>query len=98
MNIDGSPEVSLVIVSWNSGHDLLACLRSLQSNPPSVSWEAIVVDNGSNDGSIDRLRQGLPWARVIANRRKRGLAAANNQGILASTAPPLLCQRSSRHC
>jgi GT2 family glycosyltransferase len=84
---DESPEISVVIVSWNSGEELLACVRSLQTNPPSVDWEAIVVDNGSSDGSIARLRQELPWVRVIANRRNRGLAAANNQGIVASTAP-----------
>ena len=87
---DVSPEVSVVIVTWNSGDELLACLRSLQANPPSVAWEAIVVDNGSSDGSIARLRQELPWARVIANQRNRGLAAANNQGIVASTAPFVL--------
>jgi N-acetylglucosaminyl-diphospho-decaprenol L-rhamnosyltransferase len=87
MGPEVTPEVSVVIVSWNSGDDLLACLRSLEANPPSVAWEAIVVDNGSSDGSIARVREELPWARVIANRRNRGLAAANNQGLLASRAP-----------
>jgi GT2 family glycosyltransferase len=87
MTADESPAISVVIVSWNSGEDLLACLRSLQASPPSVAWEAIVVDNGSSDGTVGRLRQELPWVRVIANRSNRGLAAANNQGILAARAP-----------
>jgi GT2 family glycosyltransferase len=87
MNADESPEVSLVIVSWNSGEELLACLRSLQANPPSTPWEAIVVDNGSTDGSLDRLSRELPWVRLIVNRHNRGLAAANNQGLVASRAP-----------
>src|SRR5438105_1157017 len=74
------PQVSVVIVTWNSGLELLDCLRSLAANPPSVAWEAIVVDNGSTDGSISRVRAELPWVRVIANTRNRGLPAANNQG------------------
>ena len=80
----------MVIVTWNSGPELLTCLRSLQDNQPSVAWEAIVVDNGSTDGSIARVRSELPWVRVIANGRNRGLAGGNNQGIAASTAPFVL--------
>jgi GT2 family glycosyltransferase len=79
------PEVSVVIVTWNSGEELLDCLRSLHANPPSVNWEAIVVDNGSTDGSIEELRSRFPLTRVVANRHNRGLAAANNQGIAASS-------------
>lgn len=85
-----TPEVSLVIVTWNSGDDLLRCLRSLEQNPPTPDWEAIVVDNGSTDGSIAAAQAEFPWLRVIANGRNRGLAAANNQGIVASTAPFVL--------
>lgn len=84
------PAVTVVIVTWNSGGELLGCLRSLQNNQPSVAWEAIVVDNGSTDGSIARVRSEFPWVRVIANGRNRGLAGGNNQGIAASTAPFVL--------
>jgi GT2 family glycosyltransferase len=84
------PEVGVVIVTWNSGDGLAECLRSLAANPPSVAWEAIVVDNGSTDGSIELAKSEFPWLRVIANPRNRGLAAANNQGIVASAAPLVL--------
>jgi N-acetylglucosaminyl-diphospho-decaprenol L-rhamnosyltransferase len=83
-------QVSVVIVAWNAGTELLDCLRSLESNPPAVSWDAIVVDNASSDGSVDQVRREFPWARVIVNPRNRGLAAANNQGICASEAPFVL--------
>ncbi|MFL5822285.1 MAG: glycosyltransferase family 2 protein [Solirubrobacteraceae bacterium] len=94
--LEGDPgraaEISVVIVSWNSGDDLLNCLRSLEQHPPEASWEAIVVDNGSSDGSIERVRAELPWVRLIVNTRNRGLAAANNQGLMASRAPfALIC-------
>lgn len=82
--------MSVVIVTWNSGADVLSCLRSLSENPPSGGWEAIVVDNGSSDGSITRVRKELPWVRLIVNRSNRGLAAANNQGIVSSRAPFIL--------
>jgi GT2 family glycosyltransferase len=85
-----TPEISLVIVTWNSGNDLLRCLRSLQENAPAASWEAIVVDNGSTDRSVELAQAEFPWLRVIANRRNRGLAGANNQGIVASKAPFVL--------
>lgn len=85
-----APQLSVVIVSWNSALDLIGCLRSLHENPPSVSWEAVVVDNGSTDGSIDQLQAQFPLAQVIANPRNRGLAAANNQGIAASRGAFLL--------
>ncbi len=79
-----TPELSVVIVAWNSGQELVNCVRSLYDNPPSVAWEAIVVDNGSTDGSIEALQSAFPATRVLANHRNRGLAAGNNQGIEAS--------------
>lgn len=78
------PTVSAVIVNWNAGDALLACLGSLAEHPPSVGWEAIVVDNGSSDGSVEAAAEVAPWARIIPNRHNRGLAAANNQGMLAA--------------
>lgn len=75
----------MVIVNWNAGTHLHRCLVSLTANPPSGSWEAIVVDNASSDGSLEFVERDMPGVRVIRNRRGRALAAANNQGILAST-------------
>jgi GT2 family glycosyltransferase len=80
------PDISVVIVTWNAEADLLACLESLSAHPPGLSWEAIVVDNGSWDQTVVRVRREFPWVRVIVNSRNRGLAAANNQGIACSRA------------
>jgi N-acetylglucosaminyl-diphospho-decaprenol L-rhamnosyltransferase len=81
---DADPVLSAVIVNWNSGEALSACLSSLAEQPPAMAWEAIVVDNGSTDGSLRSATDAAPWARVIENRRNRGLAAANNQGMVAA--------------
>jgi GT2 family glycosyltransferase len=84
------PVVSAVIVTWNCRSTVLECLRSLSANPPSVPWEAIVVDNGSVDGTPAAVAAEAPWVRVIANPANRGLAAANNQGIVAARGEELL--------
>jgi GT2 family glycosyltransferase len=87
--VDASTDVlvSAVVVNWNGGATVRDCLRSLADHPPSVPWEAILVDNASSDGSVDRVRAELPWVRVIANDRNLGLAAGNNQGLRASRSP-----------
>src|SRR4051794_38229650 len=79
-------DIAVVIVNWNARQEVVDCLLSLRSNPPSVPWEAVVVDNGSTDGSLGAIRQAAPWARIIANGTNLGLAAANNQGIRATRA------------
>jgi GT2 family glycosyltransferase len=84
------PLIAAVVVNWNGGTTVHDCLRSLANNPPSVPWEALLVDNGSSDGSLERVRAQLPWVRVIANVRNLGLAAANNQGMRATDAPFVL--------
>jgi N-acetylglucosaminyl-diphospho-decaprenol L-rhamnosyltransferase len=84
------PRVSVVMVNWNARQVMLDALRSLQANPPLGQWEAIVVDNGSTDGSVEHLRRELPWVDVIANPTNRGLPAANNQGMLAARGEALL--------
>ena len=82
-------DLSIIIVSYNARADLERCLASLHSPPPSVSFEVIVVDNASTDGSAEALRR-WPHVRVIESGANRGFAAANNIGIRASTGSLLL--------
>lgn len=80
------PDVCVVVVSWNAGDHLTECLRSIAAHPPSQPWAAVVVDNASTDGSVEMAKRAAPWCRFIENRENRGLAAANNQGIVATAA------------
>ena len=59
-------EVSIIIVNWRSREYLRACLESIFMNPPSVSWEIIVVDGGSFDGCGEMLAERFP--RVYAKK------------------------------
>jgi GT2 family glycosyltransferase len=85
MTSSSAPAVSVVIVNWNARQPLLGCLRSLRDHPPSQGFEVVVVDNGSTDGSVEAVQREEPWVRVIANPDNRGLAAANNQGLVATS-------------
>jgi GT2 family glycosyltransferase len=78
------PKFSVIILNWN-GCDLLAgCLESLAAQ----TWrdfETVVVDNGSDDGSIEMLAARFGWARVIRNAVNEGYCRGNNQGIETSS-------------
>ncbi|MEO7556216.1 MAG: glycosyltransferase family 2 protein [Acidimicrobiales bacterium] len=84
-----APRLSVVIVNWNAGGSLLACVSSILSQPDASGYEVIVVDNASSDGSAQTVA-AVPGVRVIANAENRGLAAANNQGIVAAQGEVLL--------
>lgn len=76
-------DLAIVIVSFNAREDLAACLASLRAAPPSVPHEIVVVDNASDDGSVEAAR-AVPGVMVIPLERNTGFAAANNVGIRAT--------------
>lgn len=75
------PDVSVLIVSWNTRDLLVLCIESVFSSTRAVSLEVIVVDNASSDGSPEAVRQRFPEVNLLPNPDNRGFAAANNQGI-----------------
>ncbi len=79
------PLVSVVVPVLNRAKSLPACLRSITGQTFS-DWEAVVVDDGSSDGSADvALRVGPPGkVRVVRHGRNQGPSAARNSGILAA--------------
>lgn len=78
------PDLSIIIVNWNT-HQLLAdCLNAVRATAQDLSYEVIVVDNGSTDGSQAMLQQQFPEVHLIQNVENVGFAKANNQAIRAS--------------
>ncbi len=80
------PDLSIVIVSFNTKRITVDCLssifESLQGSPLEV--EVIVVDNNSKDGSLDELRRmkkNHPNINLIENKENTGFGKANNQGV-----------------
>jgi GT2 family glycosyltransferase len=74
-------ELSVVIVNYNGGELFERCVASLYEHAPSRSFEVIVVDNGSTDGSPDRLAIAHPGVRLIRQPANIGLAKAFNRGV-----------------
>ncbi|QPF86544.1 glycosyltransferase family 2 protein [Bradyrhizobium genosp. L] len=74
-------DVSVIIVNWNTRELLRNCLASVISQSRDTSYEIIVVDNASHDGSVSMCERDFPTVKLIANDRNRGFAAANNQAM-----------------
>jgi GT2 family glycosyltransferase len=79
------PDLSIIIVNFNTRDDLQRCLESLAAAPPGVSHEIAVVDNASTDGSVDAVRSRWPSVQVLPQSRNLGFSAANNVGIRATS-------------
>lgn len=78
-----APEISVIIVSWNASRFLEECLESL-SRGIGRSYEVIVVDNASIDGSPEMVNTKFPWVTLIQFGENLGFAKANNHGIRRS--------------
>lgn len=77
-------DVSIIIVSWNTKDLLLKTIKSVYAMTGTASFEILVVDNASTDGSVPAVAQQYPDVTIIANNYNAGFAKANNQGIAAS--------------
>ncbi|MGQ9495347.1 MAG: glycosyltransferase [Thermoanaerobaculaceae bacterium] len=75
-----SPEVSVILVNYNGRHHLQRCLPALAATK-GVSFETILVDNGSQDDSVPWVREHYPWVRVLSLRQNLGFGQANHKGI-----------------
>jgi GT2 family glycosyltransferase len=76
------PTVAIIILNWNNPADTLACLRSVAAlDYPAERLQAIVVDNGSTDDSVARIRATYPDVTLIETGANLGYAGGNNVGI-----------------
>ena len=81
-----SPDVSVVIVTWNGRQYLDACLDAVAAQQ-GVRVETIVVDNASSDGTAAHLHERYPSVRLVALPENRGFAGGNNAGAAEARAP-----------
>lgn len=74
-----TPRVTAVVLNWNNAPDTVACLASLaQQDYPH--W-VLVVDNGSTDDSVARIRAAYPEVELLETGANLGYAGGNNAGI-----------------
>jgi glycosyltransferase involved in cell wall biosynthesis len=84
--MEEKPLVSIVIPAYNRAATIADCLRSVQSQTYQ-NWEAVVVDDGSTDGTaacIEQMAREDARIRLIRHQRNRGAQAARNTGIRAA--------------
>ena len=75
------PVLSICIVSYNSRDMLRDCLNSLAKHPPQVTWEVIIVDNQSSDGSVDMIKTDFPHIGFIELNAHEGYTRAMNVAL-----------------
>ncbi|GHT34070.1 hypothetical protein AGMMS49574_20900 [Bacteroidia bacterium] len=80
-NEEYSVKISIVIVNYNVKYFLEQCLLSVQKAVNGMDAEVFVVDNHSEDGSVEYLSPKFPNVIFIANDKNPGFAVANNQAI-----------------
>jgi GT2 family glycosyltransferase len=73
-------EISVIIPNWNGMSYLEDCLGSLEQQDFS-SYEVVVVDNGSTDGSVEFMKRHFPKTKIIGFKENLGFSRAVNQGI-----------------
>jgi len=74
-------DVSVIIVAWNVRQLLHDCLKSVYEKTRDIDFEVIYVDNASEDGSVQMVKEQFAEVRIIENDKNEGFIKANNQGI-----------------
>jgi len=90
----GIPDVTIVVVSFNTREVLECCLEAVFAGSPGLAREVIVVDNASSDGSPESVARRWPEVRLVVNRENRGYAPACNQMLRAACGRTLLALNS----
>src|SRR5580692_5483702 len=82
-----TPRLAFIIVSFNTRDLLDACLDSIYRHTAGLSFEVIVVDNSSGDGSPPMVREKYPAVVLVQSGENIGFGRANNLGFARSRAP-----------
>lgn len=78
-------DVSIILVSYNTKELTRNCLNSVFEKTQGLFFEVFVVDNHSQDGSVEMLKEEFPQIKLIENERNLGFGAANNIAIKQSS-------------
>ena len=74
-------DVSIIIVNYNTKDLIKNCLHSIFKHTVGFEFEVIVVDNASNEGSRQMIKEEFPQITLIENEKNIGFGRANNLGV-----------------
>jgi GT2 family glycosyltransferase len=78
--LNSNPKTACIVLNWNGWQDTIGCLNALEKcTYPDLT--VIVVDNGSSDDSVDRIRSAHPDVLLLESGKNLGFAGGNNIGI-----------------
>lgn len=94
-----SPDLSIIIVSFNTRDITENCLKSVLKSLENskLGYEVIVIDNDSQDGSVDMIRglqEKYPQIKLVENKINAGFGKANDQGVKRATSEYVLLLNS----
>lgn len=89
-----SPMLSIIIVSFNTCEITKNCIASIYNANWKDSFEIIVIDNNSQDESVNMIRDKFPDIKLIVNPDNKLFATANNQGAAIAKGKYLLLLNS----
>ncbi|MFC1571029.1 glycosyltransferase family 2 protein [Candidatus Margulisiibacteriota bacterium] len=75
------PDLSIITVNTNNKKILEGCLESIHQHTHRISFEIIVTDNASSDGSPEMVKSKFPEVKLIENQDNAGFIRASNQGL-----------------
>ena len=95
MSVESTPTITAIIANHNGAAHLANCLNHLEAirssdELPRLLQEIIVVDNASNDTSVELVRGRFPECRLLRLERNLGFGAANNAGAAEARGDHLL--------
>lgn len=74
------PKITIIILHWRTYDLTTQCLNSLAESS-YANYQVYVVDNGSQDGSLERLQEAYPWIQTYSYQQNLGFAAGMNPAI-----------------
>jgi N-acetylglucosaminyl-diphospho-decaprenol L-rhamnosyltransferase len=80
-----NPELSVIILNYKTRGLLRQCLRGISNSGDIISKQIIVVDNASNDGTVEMLEEEFPEVILVASPYNRGFGGGMNLGLKKST-------------
>ena len=74
-------DLSIIIVNYNVKEFLQNLLHSIEKASSNILKEIIIIDNASDDGSVEVIKEKFPSVKLIENKINVGFGRANNQGL-----------------
>ena len=83
-------DLSIIIVNYNVKEFLQNLIHSIYKAAQRITFEIIVVDNASNDGSVEFIKEKFPTVKLFTNKENLGFSKANNIGLKEATGKYIL--------